>query len=125
MQIFVKTLTGKSITLEVESSDTIDNVKARSKTRKGSRRISSGSSSRGSSWKTAARWPTTTSRRSRRFTWCSASAAAAEAATPHDRAQTPEPSPQVQREEDDLPQVLCTPSSQGYQLPQKEVRPQQ
>ncbi|CAD5196648.1 unnamed protein product [Musa acuminata subsp. malaccensis] len=30
MQIFVKTLTGKTITLEVESSDTIDNVKARS-----------------------------------------------------------------------------------------------
>ena len=28
MQIFVKTLTGKTITLEVESSDTIDNVKA-------------------------------------------------------------------------------------------------
>ena len=29
MQIFVKTLTGKTITLEVESSDTIDNVKAK------------------------------------------------------------------------------------------------
>jgi ubiquitin C len=29
MQIFVKTLTGKMITLEVESSDTIDNVKAK------------------------------------------------------------------------------------------------
>nr|DAD28425.1 TPA_asm: hypothetical protein HUJ06_029893 [Nelumbo nucifera] len=28
MQIFVKTLTGKTITHEVESSDTIDNVKA-------------------------------------------------------------------------------------------------
>ena len=27
MQIFVKTLTGKTITLEVEPSDTIDNVK--------------------------------------------------------------------------------------------------
>jgi ubiquitin len=26
MQIFVKTLTGKTITLEVEPSDTIDNV---------------------------------------------------------------------------------------------------
>ena len=31
MQIFVKTLTGKTITLEVESSDTIDNVKAKAK----------------------------------------------------------------------------------------------
>ena len=29
MQIFVKTLTGKTITLEVESSDTIDNVKSK------------------------------------------------------------------------------------------------
>ncbi|KAL6658667.1 hypothetical protein ACP70R_004253 [Stipagrostis hirtigluma subsp. patula] len=29
MQIFVKTLTGKMITLEVESSDTVDNVKAK------------------------------------------------------------------------------------------------
>jgi ubiquitin C len=28
MQIFVKTLTGKTIMLEVESSDTINNVKA-------------------------------------------------------------------------------------------------
>ena len=27
MQIFVKTLTGKTITLEVESSDTIDMIK--------------------------------------------------------------------------------------------------
>lgn len=29
MQIFVKTLAGKTIALEVESSDTIDNVKAK------------------------------------------------------------------------------------------------
>jgi ubiquitin len=29
MQIFVKTLTGQTITLEVESSDTIDNVKTK------------------------------------------------------------------------------------------------
>lgn len=29
MQIFVKTLTGKTITLEVESGDTIDNVKSK------------------------------------------------------------------------------------------------
>ena len=27
MQVFVKTLTGKTITLDVESSDTIENVK--------------------------------------------------------------------------------------------------
>ena len=29
MQLFVKTLTGKTITLEVESSDTIDTVKTK------------------------------------------------------------------------------------------------
>lgn len=35
MQIFVKTLTGKTITLDVENSDSIENVKAKIQEKEG------------------------------------------------------------------------------------------
>ena len=35
MQIFIKTLTGKTITLEVESSDTIESVKSKIQDKEG------------------------------------------------------------------------------------------
>ncbi|CBZ14444.1 LOW QUALITY PROTEIN: ubiquitin-fusion protein [Leishmania braziliensis MHOM/BR/75/M2904] len=66
----MKTLTGKTIALEVEPSDTIENVKAKNQDKE--------SITPASSWRRDARSRTTTSRRSPLCTWCCACAAAME-----------------------------------------------
>merc|ERR1711907_535594 len=71
MQIFVKTLTGKTITLDVEPADTIENVMPRSRIRKESHQISKDSSSLESNLKMAELFLTTTSKRSPHSTWSS------------------------------------------------------
>jgi hypothetical protein len=69
MQIFVKTLTGKTITLDVMPSDTIETVKEKIGIKKGFPVISSVLFLPENSWKTAEPLLTTISRKNQLCTW--------------------------------------------------------
>ncbi|KAI6694825.1 hypothetical protein NL676_022535 [Syzygium grande] len=70
MQIFVKTLTGKTITLEVESSDAIDNARRKFRTRKAFPQISKGLSLPVNNLRMEGLRQIITFRRRPLFTWC-------------------------------------------------------
>ncbi|KAK1615170.1 hypothetical protein QYE76_020687 [Lolium multiflorum] len=111
MQIFVKTITGETLTLEVESSYTIDSVKDQIQDKQGVIGTPDGHDDDRNHQLPA-------------LVFAGKQLDEEDGRTLAHGPQPPSACAQLQREEDDLPQVLCSPSSEVYQLPQEEVRPQ-
>ncbi|CAI5444409.1 unnamed protein product [Caenorhabditis angaria] len=116
MQIFVKTLTGKTITLEVEASDTIENVKAKIQDKEGippdqQRLIFAGKTTRGWTYSFRLQHPKGVD-----------PSLGSPSSWRNHRAIAPSTCRQVQLRQANLPQVLRSSPTTCVQLQKEEVR---